>query len=138
MNITGKRVLITGGLSGIGLALAQVLLAKGAKAAIGGRRPEVVAEAVRSPQTMSAEILGIAADVATVEGRDATLEQALASLGSLDILVNNAGIALVGAPFYATYATAKAGLAHFGEALRRELTGEGIHVLTVYPGGTRR
>ena len=46
------------------------------------------------------------------------------------------GIALVGAPFYATYAGVKAGLAHFGEALRRELKGEGVHVLTAYPGGT--
>jgi len=46
------------------------------------------------------------------------------------------GIALVGAPFYATYAAVKAGLAHFGEALRRELKGEGIHVMTAYPGGT--
>jgi uncharacterized oxidoreductase len=35
-----------------------------------------------------------------------------------------------------TYAAAKAGLAHFGEALRRELLGENIHVLTVYPGAT--
>jgi hypothetical protein len=33
VNITGKRVLITGGSSGIGLALAQALLAKGAKVA---------------------------------------------------------------------------------------------------------
>ena len=46
------------------------------------------------------------------------------------------GIALIGAPFYATYAAAKAALARFGEALRRELKGEGVHVLTVYPGGT--
>jgi uncharacterized oxidoreductase len=46
------------------------------------------------------------------------------------------GIALIGAPFYATYAAAKAGLARFGEALRRELKGEGIHVLIVYPGAT--
>jgi len=46
------------------------------------------------------------------------------------------GIALVGMPFYATYAAAKAGLAHFGEALRRELLGENIHLLTVYPGAT--
>ena len=187
MNITGKRVLITGGSSGIGQALAQVLLAKGAKVAISGRRPEVVAEAVRSLQTGSAEIDGIAADVATAEGRAATLVQALAALGGIDVLVNNAGcvragrlentdeaelramidvnltapilltraalpvlrksgdamvvnmssgIALVGAPFYATYAAVKAGLAHFGEALRRELKGEGVHVLTVYPGGT--
>ena len=187
MKINGKRVLITGGSSGIGLALAHVLLAKGAKVAISGRRPDVVAEVVRSLQTNSAEIHGIAADVATAEGRTATLEQTLAVLGGLDVLVNNAGgvragrlentgeaellamidvgltapilltraalpvlresgdaavvnvssaIALVGAPFYATYAAVKAGLAHFGEALRRELKGEGIHVLTIYPGGT--
>ena len=45
MNIPGKRVLITGGSSGIDLILAQALLAKGAKVAIRGRRLEVVAEA---------------------------------------------------------------------------------------------
>ncbi|MDY0884094.1 SDR family NAD(P)-dependent oxidoreductase [Dongia soli] len=187
MNISGKRALITGGSSGIGLALAQVLAAKGAKVAISGRRPEVIAEAVRYLQTGSAEIHGIIADVATAEGRAATLEQALAALGGLDILVNNAGgvragrlenipeaelramldvnliapilltraalptlrrsgdamvvsvassIALIGVPFYATYAAAKAGVANFGEALRRELKGENVHVLTAYPGAT--
>ena len=64
---------------------------------------------------------------------------ALPSLrASGDAMVVNvtSGIALIGAPFYATYAAAKAGLARFGEALRRELKGEGIHVLTVYPGAT--
>ena len=54
------------------------------------------------------------------------------------LIVNvSSGIALVGLPFYATYAATKAGIAHFGEALRRELYGEGVHVLTVYPGATR-
>ncbi|MGJ4996764.1 SDR family NAD(P)-dependent oxidoreductase [Bradyrhizobium sp. HKCCYLS3077] len=48
----------------------------------------------------------------------------------------SSGIALVGAPFYATYAAAKAGLARFGEALHRELLDEGVRVLTVYPGAT--
>lgn len=53
------------------------------------------------------------------------------------MIVNVAsGIAPVGAPFYVTYAAVKAGLARFGEALRRELKGEGIHVSTAYPGGT--
>ena len=46
------------------------------------------------------------------------------------------GIALVAAPFYATYTGVKAGLAKFGESLRRELNGEGVHVMTVYPGAT--
>ena len=53
------------------------------------------------------------------------------------LIVNIAsGIALVGVPFYTAYAATKAGLARFGESLRRELKGEGIHVLTAYPGAT--
>jgi short-subunit dehydrogenase len=187
MKIHGKRVLITGGSSGIGLALAQALLAKGAKVVISGRRPDVVAAAVTDLQSVGAFVQGIVADVATPDGRAATLVRAIEALGGLDVLVNNAGgvragrlehtpeadllamidvdlvapimltraalpilrasgdavvvnissgIALIGAPFYATYAATKAGLARFGEALRRELKGEGIHVMTVYPGGT--
>ncbi|MCZ2402041.1 SDR family NAD(P)-dependent oxidoreductase [Paenarthrobacter sp. Z7-10] len=53
------------------------------------------------------------------------------------LVVNvSSGIGLIGLPFYSTYAATKAGIAHFGEALRRELLGEGVHVLNVYPGAT--
>ena len=187
MNIQGKRVLITGGSSGIGLALAHALLAKDARVVITGRRANTLAAAVQALQATGSPIYSVTADVATSEGRATTLKQALNQLGGLDILVNNAGgvragrlestpeaelqamidvdlvapifltraalpalrasgeamivnvasgIALVGAPFYAAYAATKAGLARFGEALRRELKGEGIHVLTAYPAGT--
>jgi short-subunit dehydrogenase len=61
---------------------------------------------------------------------------ALRASGDAMVVNVASGIALVGAPFYTTYAAVKAGLARFGEALRRELKGEGIHVLTAYPGGT--
>ncbi|OZI38095.1 oxidoreductase [Bordetella genomosp. 10] len=183
MQLQGKRVLITGGSSGIGFALAQALIARGAKVFITGRRQAALDDALRRLPSAAAAC----ADVSTAEGRTATLEEALKWLGGLDLLVNNAGgvragrlertspadieqmvavdllapilltqstlgalrtsgdamvvniasgIALVSAPFYATYAAVKAGLAHFGEALRRELKGEGIHVLTAYPGGT--
>jgi uncharacterized oxidoreductase len=187
MKLEGKRVLLTGGSSGIGFAIGQTLLAKGASAAITGRRSAAISAAVDELRKFGGSVTGIAADVGTAEGRALTLRQALDALGGLDILVNNAGgvragrleatsqseieamlnvdllapilltraalpslrasgdamvvnvtsgIALIGAPFYATYAAAKAGLARFGEALRRELKGEGIHVLTVYPGST--
>lgn len=53
------------------------------------------------------------------------------------LVVNiSSAIALVGMPFYTTYGATKAGIAHFGEALRRELYGEGVRVLSVYPGAT--
>ena len=60
----------------------------------------------------------------------------LRASGEAMVVNVTSGIALIGAPFYATYAAAKAGLARFGEALRRELKGEGIHVMTLYPGAT--
>jgi uncharacterized oxidoreductase len=67
----------------------------GAKVAISGRRREVVAKR-HSMQTRSAEIHGIASDVAPADGCAATLEQALAAPGGLNVLVNNAGTVQVG------------------------------------------
>jgi len=187
MNLKGKRALITGGSSGIGLAIAEAMLAKGADVAITGRRHDVVTEAANQLRKDGRRVESIAADVSTEDGRHATLSQALDKLGGLDVIVNNAGgvragrledtteaeirtmievdlvapilltraalpalrasgvglvvnitsgIALVAAPFYATYAGVKGGLAKFGESLRRELKGEGVHIMTVYPGAT--
>ena len=57
--------------------------------------------------------------------------------GRGSIVVNiSSGIALVGMPFYSIYAATKSGISQFGESLRRELIGTGVHVATVYPGAT--
>lgn len=187
MNLEGKRVLITGGSSGIGLAIARAMLTKGARVVVTGRNGKRLAEAVASLQTGGLPSAGVVADIGMQQGRALTLQKATEILGGLDVLVNNAGgvragrlekmveedirtmvevdlvapilltqaalphlrasgdalvvnvtsgIALIGAPFYTTYAAVKSGLSRFGEALRRELKGEGIHVLTLYPGAT--
>ncbi|WP_298585623.1 SDR family oxidoreductase [uncultured Kocuria sp.] len=53
------------------------------------------------------------------------------------LVVNvSSGFGLLGMAFYATYGATKAGIAHFGESMRRELHGEGVHVLNVFPGAT--
>ncbi len=61
---------------------------------------------------------------------------ALRDSGDAAVVNVSSRFGLVGMPFYSVYAATKAGIAHFGEALRRELYGEGVHVMTVYPGAT--
>lgn len=61
---------------------------------------------------------------------------ALRDSGDATIVNVSSRFGLVGMPFYSAYGATKAGIAHFGEALRRELYGEGVHVMTVYPGAT--
>ena len=48
----------------------------------------------------------------------------------------SSGIALIGLPFYATYAATKGAVKMFSEALRRELKDYPIQVTTLYPTGT--
>ena len=91
MNLTGKRVLITGGSSGIGLAIAHALIAEGARMVITGRRADVLETALASLKAAGARVDSVVADVGSEAGRAATLNAALAKLGGLDVLINNAG-----------------------------------------------
>ncbi|MDP4934819.1 MAG: SDR family NAD(P)-dependent oxidoreductase [Salibacteraceae bacterium] len=86
MDFKNKTFIVTGGSSGIGKATALMLLEKGANVAITGRNAEKVA-------TVAEEIgaLGIAADVSTQAGIDATMKQTLDAFGGLHGLINNAG-----------------------------------------------
>jgi uncharacterized oxidoreductase len=187
MDISGKRVLITGGSSGIGLALANRFGKAGSNVALAGRSPDRLDRAVAELRADGISASKIVADIGTSEGRKAVAAAAAEILGGIDVLVNNAGavkagrleslsdrdieammntnlvgpilltrdllpvlrtsgdalivnvsssMGLVGMPFYSVYAGVKAGVARFGDALRRELNGEGIRVLNVFPVAT--
>jgi NADP-dependent 3-hydroxy acid dehydrogenase YdfG len=89
--LQGKNVLITGGSSGIGLAVARLFLAEGARLAITGRDADKLrraAEGLKSPERVTTH----SADLAVAEEARQTVEAATAKLGRIDILVNNAGI----------------------------------------------
>lgn len=80
--LVGRRALVTGGSRGIGAAIAERLLAAGAKVVVTARS--------RNEETPAGATF-VAGDIRTAGGVKAVASDALAALGGLDILVNNAG-----------------------------------------------
>ncbi|TCL10088.1 NAD(P)-dependent dehydrogenase (short-subunit alcohol dehydrogenase family) [Shimia isoporae] len=87
MSLQGKHALVTGGGTGIGLAIAQALAADGAQVTITGRRLEVLQEAATD------NIHPMAMDVAQEESVVDGIAAAVAARGPIQICVANAGVA---------------------------------------------
>ena len=83
-----RSVLITGGTSGIGLALAEAFMKEGAAVAVCGRS----AAALERFSGGHPEALAIQADVTSGEARAAMLDTIASRFGQIDVLVNNAGV----------------------------------------------
>jgi 3-hydroxybutyrate dehydrogenase len=84
MFLTGKRALVTGSTSGIGLAIARALAAEGAEAVLSGFGEASEIAALCGELGAS----HVAADLTTAAGVEALMEGA----GEVDVLVNNAGM----------------------------------------------
>ncbi len=89
--LTGKKALITGATKGIGKAIAEEFLSLGAEVLIVARSQEDVLNQVISWQQQGRKVHGIAADVSSVDGRQAIFKYVESVMGELDILVNNVG-----------------------------------------------
>jgi len=88
-NLTGKRALITGGTTGLGLAIAERFLAEGARVVITGRDRELGRSA---EQALGHGVRFTAADAADPDRVAWSVDTAAEHLGGLDVLVNNAGV----------------------------------------------
>jgi meso-butanediol dehydrogenase/(S,S)-butanediol dehydrogenase/diacetyl reductase len=84
----GKVVLVTGGGSGIGQAIARAFLDNGARVAVVGRRSEKLEETLAGYDPDAA--LAIPADIAEPEQAAGVVDTVLDRFGTLDVLVNNA------------------------------------------------
>src|SRR6202522_1904270 len=89
MKLTGKKALITGGNSGIGLATARLFVSEGAEVAITGRDQQTLDEAVGE---LGSKAHGYRADVTVAEDRRKLFAELANDLGKLDIVFANAGI----------------------------------------------
>jgi NAD(P)-dependent dehydrogenase (short-subunit alcohol dehydrogenase family) len=90
MKLTGKKALITGGNSGIGLATARLFVDEGAEVAITGRDPKTLEEAVAE---LGPKARGYRADVTVAADRKQLFSALEKDSGRLDIVFANAGIA---------------------------------------------
>lgn len=91
-SIDGKHVLVTGGSSGIGAALAEGLAAKGAVVGICARRTDRLEEVLARVREHSPGSRAWTVDLNDLDGIDAFATTAAEELGGVDVLVNNAGI----------------------------------------------
>jgi 3-oxoacyl-[acyl-carrier protein] reductase len=92
-NLEGRVVLVTGGGSGIGAAIAQAFGSQGARVGIHyhGSDERVVAALVTRIAAAGGEATTIQADFTSREAVVATIQQVVQQFGRLDILINNAG-----------------------------------------------
>lgn len=90
--LDGKVALITGSTRGLGLAMAEAMIASGASVVVNGRDEATVAACVAALDDTGGVASGLAFDVADSDAAAAAVDAVVEQHGHIDILVNNAGI----------------------------------------------
>jgi NAD(P)-dependent dehydrogenase (short-subunit alcohol dehydrogenase family) len=121
--LAGKRALITGGTTGLGLAIAERFLAEEAQVVITGRDRAIGEQA---EQTLGPGARFIAADAADPDAVAWSVTTAADDLGGLDVLVNNAGVGV-------TARLIETPLADYDRVMNINVRGYLLHAQHAYP-----
>jgi len=96
LDFKDRTAIVTGGATGIGLAIVKRLLASGAKVRIWDRDAQTLQQTLTTLANPGAS--GANVDVSDAQSVAKATEDAAATLGKIDVLVNNAGIAGINTP----------------------------------------
>lgn len=94
--LNGKVILITGGSSGLGLALARELAARGAKLTLCARSADKLEIARQELEGTGAEVITMPVDLTDHDEVKTMIDDVVRKYGTIDVLINNAGIVQVG------------------------------------------
>ena len=93
-NLKGKTAYITGGTKGIGLGIAEAMMAEGMNVLITGRTKATITNTVKSLNTkgLKGKAIGVEADVRNLEEQEKAVAQLTKNFGQLDVVIANAGV----------------------------------------------
>jgi NAD(P)-dependent dehydrogenase (short-subunit alcohol dehydrogenase family) len=91
IDLSAKRVIVTGGSRGIGLAIARAFAAEGACVAICARSEQAVNEAGQALAAQAQAVIARPVDVTDTAAVQAFVSEVVQAWGGVDVLVNNAG-----------------------------------------------
>ena len=93
MNLKDKAAIVTGGNSGIGMAIVLALAEQGANIVIDYvAHPDATEALERQVHALGAQAIGVQADVSKIADLQLLVDAAVKAFGKLDVMVNNAGI----------------------------------------------
>src|SRR6266704_4195461 len=126
--LRGKRALVTGGTTGLGLAIAERFLREGARVVITGRDHDL---GERAEQTLGLSARSIRADAADPDAVASSVSAAAEHLSGRDVLVNNAGAGV-------TARLIETPLADYDRVMNVNVRGYLVYAQHAYPHLARR
>ncbi len=90
-SLKGRKVLVTGGTKGIGLATTKLFLEEGAEVFIVARDKAIISKLILSYKDSNSKLSGVSADVGTRKGIEKVFKSISKQWNSFDVLVNNVG-----------------------------------------------
>lgn len=93
-DLNGRVAVVTGGASGVGRALGEALIQRGAKVVLSDINAEALEETSSDLRAMGGDVIGVVADVMDQASMDALADQVYARHGVVNLVFNNAGVGL--------------------------------------------